>query len=347
MSNAQFNKGREVSKPTYRKGFTLIELLVVISIISMLSSVVFSSVNSARKKATVAAGQILSGQMKRGMGDDMQLFLDFDGISALTLANVQANQKGLLSFYNVSSGSSGTLTPVNDTSLYKVGNNLNVPSGGNAAGLLSYGIKSVFSSGASWTIAAWYNPASGDVGSASAPITGWPDNARGAGLLVNPDSATGNVTTVSIRVPNASGDPIYGGYTNQKDFSINLPAGQWVFLAASARNDGSNNFRIRLYVNGSQYGSTWLQTVTPMDTIPGWASNNILGVELNAMPLGGFCCGWRTTGLLDDVSIYSRSLVASEIHNLYAQELAKHQLATNQNGPTLTLGDRRPTGTVE
>jgi general secretion pathway protein G len=33
-----------------KKGFTLIELLVVISIISLLSSIVISSVNSARAK---------------------------------------------------------------------------------------------------------------------------------------------------------------------------------------------------------------------------------------------------------------------------------------------------------
>lgn len=37
------------------QGFTLIELLVVISIISLLSSVVFASVNSARKKGRDAA----------------------------------------------------------------------------------------------------------------------------------------------------------------------------------------------------------------------------------------------------------------------------------------------------
>ena len=37
-----------------KRGFTLIELLVVIAIISLLSSIVFASLNSARNKARVA-----------------------------------------------------------------------------------------------------------------------------------------------------------------------------------------------------------------------------------------------------------------------------------------------------
>lgn len=41
-----------------RKGFTLIELLVVISIISLLSSVVLASLNSARNKAKIARAQV-------------------------------------------------------------------------------------------------------------------------------------------------------------------------------------------------------------------------------------------------------------------------------------------------
>lgn len=45
---------RKCRQHIYRWGFTLVELLVVISIISLLSSVVFSTVNSARAKARYA-----------------------------------------------------------------------------------------------------------------------------------------------------------------------------------------------------------------------------------------------------------------------------------------------------
>lgn len=43
---------------SFKKGFTLIELLVVVAIISLLSSVVLASLNSARDKAKVARAKV-------------------------------------------------------------------------------------------------------------------------------------------------------------------------------------------------------------------------------------------------------------------------------------------------
>jgi large repetitive protein len=48
--------------------FTLIELLVVISIISLLSSIVLASLNSARDKGRMAAGLKLASSLATGMG---------------------------------------------------------------------------------------------------------------------------------------------------------------------------------------------------------------------------------------------------------------------------------------
>ena len=56
-------------KLSKRTGFTFVELLVVISIVSLLSSVVLSSLNSAREKARVAAGLQMSANIYHAVGD--------------------------------------------------------------------------------------------------------------------------------------------------------------------------------------------------------------------------------------------------------------------------------------
>lgn len=50
------------------RGFTLIELLVVISIISLISSVIFAGLNSARDKARIAVGQQFSTSVHSILG---------------------------------------------------------------------------------------------------------------------------------------------------------------------------------------------------------------------------------------------------------------------------------------
>ncbi|HEY4514117.1 MAG TPA: type II secretion system protein [Candidatus Paceibacterota bacterium] len=70
------------------KGFTLIELLVVIAIIGILSTVVLTSLGSARAKARIAAAR----QTLRGV--QPALIICLDGSAAITPANATAPVAG-------------------------------------------------------------------------------------------------------------------------------------------------------------------------------------------------------------------------------------------------------------
>ena len=73
------------------KGFTLIELLVVISIISLLATVVLGSLNDARDKGRIAAGQKFDATMKHATGDRLVAEYTFDNDVGLTVTDMSGN----------------------------------------------------------------------------------------------------------------------------------------------------------------------------------------------------------------------------------------------------------------
>jgi prepilin-type N-terminal cleavage/methylation domain-containing protein len=73
------------------KAFTLIELLVVISIISLLSSVVLASLNSARDKARIAAGKQLEANIYHAVADQAVGIWDFDECSGSVVVDRSGN----------------------------------------------------------------------------------------------------------------------------------------------------------------------------------------------------------------------------------------------------------------
>jgi prepilin-type N-terminal cleavage/methylation domain-containing protein len=74
-----------------RKGFTLIELLVVISIITLLTSVVLASLNSARDKAKIGAGRHFSSSLYRAAADQAIGMWEFDECGGTTASDLSGN----------------------------------------------------------------------------------------------------------------------------------------------------------------------------------------------------------------------------------------------------------------
>ena len=80
------------------KGFTLIELLVVISIISLLSSVVYSSVSSARAKARDARRQIDMDQIYKALA------IFYNEYGCLPVTNGGTTCAGAIGYSDANSG---------------------------------------------------------------------------------------------------------------------------------------------------------------------------------------------------------------------------------------------------
>lgn len=78
-----------------RRGFTVIELLVVVSIIGMLSSVVFATIQTAREKAVVGAGMQFSGYVYRTKGDTASVMLSFNDFLSDTAKDISPNRNDL------------------------------------------------------------------------------------------------------------------------------------------------------------------------------------------------------------------------------------------------------------
>jgi len=91
-----------------KRGFTLIELLVVISIISLLSSIVVTSVNSARVKAEVSAGLTFEDNIYKKLYNCLIAQYDFEDENNLEKDssgyNNDGNNNGVSSAVGVNGG---------------------------------------------------------------------------------------------------------------------------------------------------------------------------------------------------------------------------------------------------
>lgn len=92
-----------------KRAFTLIELLVVISIVSLLSTVVLSSLNTARDKGRIAGAKQFAANVDHAVSDEAFAMFEFEECSGSSTTDRAQNRIGTM---NTGAGWS-TLTPFN------------------------------------------------------------------------------------------------------------------------------------------------------------------------------------------------------------------------------------------
>ncbi len=270
-------------------GFTLIELLTVISIIGLLSSVVLTSLSSARDRARVATGQAYSTQLYRGFSADGGAFFSFDEAAGDSLDA----QNGLTCVMG------GNITRSSDTPS-RTGFSIRQEDGfGDNCSVAVGGTSLVGSTdeGRRFTFSMWYKP------------RGLPQDLYDAYVF----NRSGFHTGIVVRKSN---NKTLGVLWYEDNTNVGIGDGpamstdKWYHIALAV--DSVSNVA-ELFVDGKSYGQATL-------------TKNLKNYGSSAFAVGGIG-NYGGYGFIDDARFYFHAFRLADAERVYAEGLKKNQFA--------------------
>jgi prepilin-type N-terminal cleavage/methylation domain-containing protein len=232
----------------HQQGFTLIELLVVISVISLLSTVVLASLNSARLKAQKAAGLNFSSSIHHALGAYAVGQWDFNGLNGSTAYDESGSSRN----GTVSNASLSSDTPT-----------------GNGYSLLFTGTNSEVQVA---------NSSDFRFGTGDYAFSFWVKHTAVTSYNTYFESGSWGGNTLILRQDDANTLMVYLNGVVGYAYSFSPQVGQWYHIALT-RDNGVR----RIYINGAQLGASMADTfdISPTAVLKIGSSVHTDGQRLN------------------------------------------------------------------
>ncbi len=273
----------------FRRAFTLIEILVSISIVGLLSSIIIVSVNAARLKANFASGQQFGANVYHSLGDSAVVSLDFESINAGTTPNAaDSSNPGLLANW-YGAVTANLVSGVSGMGMYIKNPSLLYLS------LSNYNLKD-------FTASFWFKPIS-----IATFGPGYEDNGNSDELYI---LSANNGSFRVVLSPNGQ-IQIYQEYGGTPFFWITCPQKIVVntFYNITETMSSGSDKKFTAYLNGQKCGSSG---DVALPTSMSWLSLNYLSFNQGS------------ENVYDQVRLFTRSFLASEVQQIYADGPSKH-----------------------